>query len=632
LYRWPVEEKRPTITPQLALRVAILGAVGLFAFTLVFMRLWYLQVLSGDRYLEAANNNRVREIRVQAPRGKVLDRRGEVLVDNRTGLALQIQADRLPADRGERTELFRRLGRVAGMRPKRIEREVRAQLAVLPYSAVTLRHDIDYEQVFYLQEHQREFPGVRVERVFLRRYPKGGLAAHLFGNVGEVTAEQLELPRYRQLDPGDIVGQAGVELSYDRFLRGRGGATRVQVDALGRPKGELAVREAVPGKNLRLTIDSGLQRAGERAVARFGKPAAFVAMDVRNGEVLALGSHPTFDPAVFTRRLSPATYRQLTSNEGGAPLANRATQGLYPSASTFKLITAVAGLEEGLIRPGTPVFDNGEIEVGGVTFKNAGEVKYGLIDLPQALQVSSDVYFYKLGQQAEDAGGEIIQRWARRLGLGRRTGIDLPAEVDGLIPNADWRNRLYRRGLTDRPWTTGDNINLSVGQGDVQITPLQMAVAYASVANGGRVVQPHLGQRIEDIAGRTLQEMKPEPRRRLTISRSSRRAIMEGLRRVAMAPGGTAYEVFGGWPIEIAGKTGTAERGNQGDQAWFVAVAPYDDPRIVVAVTIERGGFGAETAAPATAEILSAHFGVRLRETAEARQQDGRPALQGARE
>jgi penicillin-binding protein 2 len=603
---------RAPSTSQFAVRVAVLSGVALAMFSIIFFRLWYLQVLSGDRYLADAQNNRVREIQVQAPRGEILDRNGDVLVDNRTSLALQVQAEELPPEREQRERVLRRVAELAGMELEQVRKEIREQTEELPASPVTLKREVDYPLVYYLQEHQADLPGVSVERVFVRRYEQGTLGAHIFGYVSEVTADQLEEPRYQELIPGDQVGQTGLEYEYDHLLRGRNGATRVQVDATGSPQGQaLSSEEAVAGNNLRTTLDTDVQAAGEAALAQFGGlPGAFVAMDVQDGEILGLGSYPTFDPSIFTRpSLSPALFERLSSEESGAPLSNRAIQGLYPTGSTFKAITAVAALEDGLITPDTPVDDPGSITVGGIEFKNAGDVAHGTITMPTALQVSSDVYFYKLGLAADDAEGLPIQEWAANLGLGSATGIDLPAEVDGLIPTPQWRNELYEAGDTDRPWSVGDSINLSVGQGDLQADPLQMAVAYATIANGGSVVRPHLAQRIEDPAGRVVQEFDPAPRGQVTLQQSYRQAIMDGLHAAAMEPGGTSYPVFGGFPVEIAGKTGTAERGlYEEDQSWYVAVAPYPDPEIVVAVTIEEGGFGADAAAPAASQILGTYF------------------------
>ena len=607
----PQGDKRMIITPQLALRVAILGGIALVLFAVIFFRLWYLQVLSGDKYLAEANDNRVREVKVEAPRGRIVDRSGTLLVNNRTALVVQVLPERLPREVERRGRVYRRLGQALNRSPRAIRRKIRREVKELPFSPVTVKTDVSLNTILYLQENQTRFPGVEVERIFLRKYPHGEIGAHLFGTIGEVTEKQLDEPRYSGVALGDRVGQSGIEWQYDRYLRGQNGASRVQVDAMGRPKGELSVRDPEPGKRLRLSIDFDVQKTGQAALARYGLPAGFVAMDPRSGEVIGLGSNPAYDPNVFAKGVRASVFKRLQDPANGAPLANRATQGLYPTGSTFKLITATAALENGLITPSSVLFDGGSLTVGGVTFKNAGNVSHGALALPRALQVSSDVFFYRVGLMADQRGGEVIQKWARRLSLGRPTGIDLPGETAGLVPTPEWRNRLFRRNLTDRPWTPGDNINLAVGQGDLQANPLQMAVAYSAVANGGRIVTPHIGLRVEDNDGRILQQIEPGERRRVGISASTRAAIMQGLRAAANDPGGTSTGVFAGFPIPVAGKTGTAERGAQGDQSWYVAAAPANDPRIVVATTIERGGFGAEAAAPATRRILAAYFGIK---------------------
>jgi penicillin-binding protein 2 len=610
MYR-PPPERRLVVTPQLAIRIAILGGIALVLFAVVFFRLWYLQILSGDRYLAQANDNRVREIKVEAPRGRIVDRNGTVLVDNRTALSVEVAPERLPRDPDRRRRELRRLARVLDMPPRALRRKIRREVKELPFSPVSLKTDVGLKTIFYLQEHQTDYPSVDVKRVFLRRYPYHEIGAHLFGTTGEVTGKQLEQGRYAGVTLGDRVGQSGIEYTYDRYLRGRNGATRVQVDARGRPKGALAVDDPAPGKELRLSIDLSVQKAGQDALASYGKPGAFVAMDPKSGEVVGLGSNPSFDPNVFAKSIRRSVYKQLTSKANGAPLANRATQGLYPTGSTFKLITSTAALQGGLISPSSVLFDGGSLTIGGITFKNAGGVSHGALALPKALQVSSDVFFYQLGLRADQRGGNLIQKWARRLGLGRPTGIDIPGEGSGLVPSPAWRNRLYKKGLTDRPWTPGDNVNLAVGQGDLQADPLQMAVAYSAIANGGYVVTPHVGMRVEDPRGGVLQEIEPRPRRQLDVSGAARSAIMNGLRAAANDPGGTSTPVFEGFPITVAGKTGTAERPGQGDQSWYVVAAPYSDPRVVVAVTIERGGFGAEAAAPAARRILAAYFGIK---------------------
>jgi penicillin-binding protein 2 len=606
-------DRRPPLTPQLALRVAVIGGIALVVFAVIFFRLWYLQVLSGDKYLSEANNNQVRELKVQAPRGEIVDREGRVLVDNRTGLAVKVTPDKLPEGRPERRALYRRLGRVLGLGPKRIGRHVSRQLKALPFSTATVKQDVSLPVVQYLLEHQEDFPGITVERVFLREYPHHEIGAHLFGTVGEVTKEQLKDQRYRGVALGDRVGQAGIEYQYDRFLRGRNGASRVQVDALGKLKGELSVREPQQGRQLRLSVDMDVQKTGQEVLGGGTGRGAFVVMDVRNGEVVALGSHPSFDPNIFSKVIKASDYKRLSDPDNGAPLSNRAIQGLYPTGSTFKLITAVAALQGGLITPETPQFDGGSLTVGGVTFKNAGGAGHGSLALRQALTVSSDVFFYRLGLEANGGrDGVLLQRWARRLSMGRRTGIDLPAETPGLIPTPRWRNRLFKKKLTDRPWTPGDNINLSVGQGDLQSDPLQLAVAYAAIANGGRVLAPRLGLRIEDAAGRALQELQAPAARPLGLKPEYRQAILEGLRGAASASGGTSAKVFQGFPIPVAGKTGTAEKGaGRADQSWYVALAPYPDIKYVVAVTDEAGGWGAQTAAPMARTILAKMFEVK---------------------
>jgi penicillin-binding protein 2 len=607
--RTPESEPERRTSP-LALRVSILGGLAIAIFFVLFLRLWYVQILSGDKYRTEANDNRIREIRVQAPRGDILDRNGKVLVANRTELAVQVSPENLPPPGPERSRELRQLARVTEMKPREIRRALRDGDRAAPGGPVILKKGLGVDKVYYLRENQARFPGVTVERVFSREYRQGTIAAHLFGNVGEVTAEQLKQPRYAGLDPGDQVGQSGIEYEYDRYLRGRPGTDRVQVDALGRPTGQLRSAPAEPGDDIRLTIDSNLQATAEGALLSFGLPGAFVAMNPQNGEILAMGSAPTFDPSIFTEAITQREYRQLTSQKTDAPLANRAIQGLYPTGSTFKPITATAALEEKLISANAIFNDTGSLKLDdNLTLHNAGKAIYGPINMSDALKVSSDIYFYNLGLKSKASKGHgQIQDWARQYGLGEKTGIDLPAEVEGLIPTPAWRNRLYAEKLTDRPWSAGDNVNLAIGQGDLQADPLQMAVAYAALGNGGTIVTPHIGQDVESVTGRVLEEIRPSPRREMDISPAVQNTIMTGLTRAAMEPEGTSYPVFGNFPFAVAGKTGTAERPNQPDQSWYIVLAPAKNPQIVVAVTIERGGFGVDTAAPVAARMLEQYF------------------------
>jgi penicillin-binding protein 2 len=619
---------------QFAMRVAILGGIGIVAFAAIFFRLWFLEVLSGEAYLKEANANRVREIKIQAPRGEILDRAGRVLVDNKTVLSLQVRADELPHDKRARNKELKKLAGVANMPYDKIKQEIRQQTKELPANPVTLQQDVDKDLVYYLRERQDEFPGVTASQVYVRDYPNGTLGAQLFGYVSEIGPDQLKEPAYEGLEPGDRIGATGLEAQYDPILRGRNGAIRVQVDASGKPSGrELSRIEPEAGDNLKLTLDKKVQATGESALASSGLPGAFVAMNVRDGSILGLGSAPTFDPSVFTPPVKTDVIENLANDEEN-PLLDRAIQAGYPTGSTFKAVTGSAALEAGLVTPEHTFNDTGSFEFGDYTWRNAGEAPNGVVDMVSALRVSSDVFFYDIGRMANDVydetGQEIIQDWAKQLGFGALTGIDVPGEGAGLLPTPEWRDKLFKEASspnscggkkvlygvdgcyeTDRGWSVGDNMNLAVGQGDLQATPLQLATAYAAIGNGGEVVRPHLGMEAEDPSGAQTQAFEPAPRREVDLSGTTRSTIMEGLREAAMEPGGTSYPTFGGYPVDIAGKTGTAEKTNQEDQSWYAALAPADNPKFVVVFTIERGGFGAERAAPAACQVLNVLLDVK---------------------
>jgi penicillin-binding protein 2 len=602
---------------RLALRIAVIGGVGVALFGILFFRLWNLQVLAGEEYLAEAKNNRTREFKVIAPRGNIIDREGEIVVDNRTSLALQLNLQKLPAEPAAERAVLSRLGGLAQMSLRKVRKTIREQEEVAPGAPVTLRRDVGHHLVYYLEENQRQFPGVSIQRVFVRHYPQGTLGAHYLGSVGEVSGKQLKEPEYRRLEPGDEIGQSGVEDTYDAFLRGQSGLTKIQVDALGQPTpgGQLVSTVPTPGDNLKLTIDAEVQAAGERALAERGLPGGFISMDVENGQILGLGSFPTFEPAIFTRPMTQKQVDYLFRDETTAPLNNRAAEGLYPTGSVFKIVTALAALENGVISPTETIYDPGQLTIGGETFENAEGAAYGSVSLVPALEVSSDVYFYELGLRMWDTNQ--LQEWAHKLGVGRPGGIDIPVGTDGLLPTREWRDQLYAEGGTDRPWSAGDNIQLATGQGDLQSNPLQMAIAYAALGNGGKVVTPHLGLAIEDAAGRVVKEFDPPIRRSFHIDPGHRAAIMEGLHMAAQGPRGTSTDIFDDFPMDIAGKTGTAERDGHGDQSWYAALAPYPNPRIVTVVTIEEGGFGAESAAPAARTILDAIFAEQLAAAAE---------------
>jgi penicillin-binding protein 2 len=602
---------------RLYLRVAVVGGVAAILFAILFFRLWNLQVLSGDEYLAEAKNNRTREFKVIAPRGDILDRDGNVLVDNRTSLALQVNTTKLPEDPAEERAELVRLGELAHMSLRKVRRTIEESEEVAAGAPVTLRRDVGYDLIAYIEENQEEFPGVAVQRVFVRHYPNGSLAAHVLGNVGEIDEEQLKEVPYRQLEPGDEIGQAGAEAAYDKYLRGDPGLTRIQVNALGEPTpgGQLVSTPPTPGDSLKLTINEEVQSAGEGGLAARGLPGAFVSMNIDTGEILAMGSNPTYDPTDLIEP-SQAKVNELYRDPVLAPLVNRATEGAYPTGSIFKIITALAALENGQITPDEVIDDAGQIEVGTQTFQNAGAEAHGPVELRRALQVSSDVYFYLLGWDMWDTNQ--LQDWAHKMGIGRPAGLDLPEEGETLLPTQRWRDQLYKEELTERPWSAGDNIQLATGQGDLQTNPLQMAIAYAALGNGGKIVTPHVGKEVEDAAGRVLKEFEPKIQRRFHIDAGYRNAILEGLHLAAQEGDGTGAGVFGGFPIPIAGKTGTAERPGHADQSWFAALSPYPNPRIVTIATVEEGGFGAESAAPVVLDLLEAIYKKRAAEVSSA--------------
>ena len=469
-----------------------------------------------------------------------------------------------------------------------------------------------------MRERPELFPGVDVASRYIRDYPHGRTAAQLFGPVS-----------------------GGLERQYDSYLRGVDGTARLVVDAQGQRDDQrtASVTEPKQGEQLKLTLDLGLQEAGDRALrhalasSKYPTDAgAWVAMDPRDGAIYGMGSQPGFDADVFARPFSERTYEALTSPDRGAPLLDRVTESAYPTGSTFKPVTALAALESGLIAPGDTIDDTGSWSLGTQHYQNAGGAAFGVLDTADALKVSSDIFFFQLGAYADDRGG-LIQRWARQLGFGHRTGIDLPGESPGLVPDRGWRTRgyraylacvkkaglavgstpaLYRCGGIDKPWTPGDDVNLAVGQGDLQATPLQLAVAYAAIANDGTIVRPHLGNAIEDADGAKVQDLRFKPRRKVKLDAGDRQVVLDGLRRAAGEEGGTSADVFAGWPqrYRVYGKTGTAERRPNPDQAWYACFV--NDPKrpLVVVVTVEKGGFGAATAAPAARQILAKWFGV----------------------
>jgi len=662
------EDRRPPLTPQLALRVAILGSFAFAMFAIIFFRLWFLQVLNSRAYVQQASVNQVRDIAVPGPRGEIFDRNGNVLVDNTQALDVQIAPPSLPvkltaanvvdqpaADR----VVYRRLAHVLGISTAptscpvvvhlgtRVVREVlhiaqipcavSQQLEITPYANVTVKTNVGQDVQYYVAERQDQLPGVQVQQAYQRRYPLHDLAAQLFGTVGPITQPELKDPRYRGMPQTDVVGQSGLEWYYNHYLQGSDGAERVQVNALGQFSRYLSVRSPTSGYGLKTSLDVNLQRAGQQALAQSigsnppSTGGAFVAMNPNTGDIYAMGSLPTFDPNVFTKPLTQTQYDALFGAGQNFPQLNRAIQSAGPTGSTFKGITATAALQSGAWSLGETFNDTGQFCLSGQCRHNAGNAVYGVVDLVNAIRVSSDDFFYNLGAltnadpTAHPRGG-ALQQWAGLYGIGQPTGIDVGGETAGTLPSPVWRNRRNEEeaacdrrhhlppggcGLADgtnRPWSVGDNENLAVGQGDVQVTPLQLAVAYSAIANGGTVVRPHVANAVVTARGTVVQKIDPPPAKHLNINASYLDAIRQGLHDAAQAPGGTSFDVMGTFPKPVYGKTGTAQYTGQQDYAWYVCFVPDPVKPILVAVHVEQGGFGAVAAAPVAREILSQWF------------------------
>ena len=646
-------DPRVPVSPQLALRVAVLSGGALLMFAIIFFRLWYLQVLTGEQYVQEAAANSVRDLPIAAPRGQILDREGQPIAASMVTNAVQIVPSALPPAGRPRLTVYRRLGSLLGMSAGHIEALVIKGRTALPYAPVTIKTAAGRGVLTELAERQSEFPGVTQQPVSIRSYPYGEMAAQVIGYVGQVNKRELEKPAFRGVQQGTVVGQEGLEYFYDRYLRGREGVQRVQVNSAGYPEPtRLQPQPPKAGYSLGTTLDLGLQREGEKALlegienARAGgKPAiagAFTALDPLNGEVLAIGSYPSFDPDKFAKPLTEGELEALEGKSGGeetpSRLVNRAVNGAYPTGSTFKPITAMAALEAGVIDPTEGLGAGSCIEAtggGGELFCNSGHTDYGAVGLVEALKVSSDTYFFTVGELA-NSHGEVIQNKARELGIGAQTGIDLPSELTGTIPSRRWLvkqneaesqctrehhgHRCQIVAEPGEPWTVGYNMDLAVGQGSLQTDPLQMAVAYSTLANAyihggeGEVVTPHLGLQIDESSGGLVQSLSQDfpPKRRVHLNYNDLSLVMQGIHEAASQQGGTSADVWTGWnqaQHPVYGKTGTAERPPHLEQSWYMCYIADPKRPIVIAVTVEEGGFGAETAAPIARLIASKWFG-----------------------
>jgi penicillin-binding protein 2 len=619
--------------------VGVLGAVALALFAVLFFRLWSLQVLSGERYLAAAQDNQLRTIRVEAPRGAILDRHGKTIVDNVPGTAVKLWVGDLPVQ--GRAEQLARLADVLDVPAARLRQEVQGHTGD-PLTPITVKTAVDETKIAYLYEHQADFPGVQIQQTYLRHYPYQSLGAQFLGYVGEISAEELKGRVRDGYRGGDKIGKAGVEAKLDASLRGEAGVAQIRVDSLGRQQSPLELRrDARPGASVRLTIDVELQRAAERALrfgiatalendSHFANGGAIVALDPRDGAVLAMASTPTYKPSVYVGRIDPDKVAPLldaaVAKRENYPGLNRVTQVEYPPGSTWKPIVALAAMQEHMLGPYesiqcSPVAYYGRDRQKFVNWNpNVNEP----MTLTGALAESCDTYFYEVGDRFYNRNRTRLQEWATRFGFGAPTGLDIGGESAGLVPTPAWRKKIGRSDW-DRAWNPGDSIQLAIGQKDVTVTPLQMARFYAMIANGGKLVTPYVVASVEEPQAEgappiVRQRFSPEPPRASGVDPQALAVVHDGLYAATHARDGTSAATFGTYAIPIAGKTGTAEKvvripgyppDHLEDQAWWCGYGPAEQARIVVCVVVENGGHGGATAAPTALKVFERFFGVK---------------------
>jgi penicillin-binding protein 2 len=578
-------------------RLAIIKTVVVGALALVVVYFWHLQVVRGKYFRELAENNRMRSVPIPAPRGPIFDRNGRVLVENRSSFNVVLTAEpntNLDAELG-------RVGRLIELDEDQVRERIEGQGP--RFKSVVVKADASEEDVAVVEARRLEEPEVGVEVVPLRAYPLMTEAAHVLGRVGEITDRQLVAAPFAGIEPGTVVGQAGIELQYNRALMGKDGVRRVVVNSRGVEVEEAQQEPPVPGPPATLTIDVELQRAMDEAMG--GRAGGAVALDPRTGEVLALTSNTAYDPNVFSGGISTTVWQSLIKDQE-TPLMNRVIQGQYAPGSSFKVIMSIAALESGVITPKTVFHCPGALSIYGKTFLCSKEGGHGTLDLARALAQSCNVYFYNVGVRLEI---ERISKYANMLGLNAPSGIDLPYEASGLIPSPEWKMRTHKV-----QWFSGETVSVSIGQGGVTVTAIQMARLAAAVGNGGRLVQPHL---IKTLKAAPVEFKAPVD---IGLKPSTIAAVKEGMAAV-VAPGGTGWRAqLPG--IRVAGKTGSAQVVTHArlesdkkshmfqPHGWFMCFAPVDNPRIAMAVLVEHGTAGGQSAAPIAGQILAHFFGV----------------------
>ncbi len=584
------------ITPRIRTVVLCLG-VG---FLVLLLRLWYLQILEGDRYFTLSTNNRLRVRPVEAPRGFILDRNGEILVENRPTFDLYAT----PEDVINTKEVAATLAEILGVSPGEIEARLH-EGRERPYQPLLLRKDLDEGMMVAVEERRLDLPGISLHVRPVRAYPIGGAAANLLGYVSEVNQTQLAREEYQDFRPGENIGQAGVERRFDAFIRGIDGGEQIEVDARGRALRMVSRIEPHSGANVYLTIDKRIQEAAETAFA--GKKGAVVAMNPTTGEILAMVSRPSYDPNLFAQRLTGEEWEKLATDRTH-PMENRAFQAQYPPGSIFKLMVAIAGLESGALTPETKFNCPEHFYLGTAKFDDWKKGGFGVLDLKSAITHSANVYFYQAGLRV---GIDPIVRTAKAFGLGEPPGLGLGDEVKGNLPNPQ-----PRRG-GQPAWTPGNTVISSIGQGPVVTSPMQLLGMVSAIANGGTIYRPWVVKKITSLSGEILDEYEPEAVRQVAVKPETLAFIRQAMLGVVNEGTGARAKVPG---ILIAGKTGTAQVVKKGDEkghaalkdhGWFVSFAPVDNPQIAVVVLVENGGFGGLVAAPVAKAVYEAAFGAR---------------------
>ena len=577
-------------------------------FIVLALRLFMLQILAGGYYQAKAEGNRLRMVPMTAARGIMYDRNGQILVGSRPAYTISIMPTGKALDDGE----VAKLAVLLKMKPEDIKKKVNDHK--YGYEPIRIANDISMDVVTTIEEHRHELPGVTIDVEPLRYYPYETMASQLFGYVGEVSEEELE--ELKQQDPntlvsgGTILGRSGLEKLYDSILRGTDGGKQVEVDATGRPVAEVDRKHTVPGSNIHLTIDVNLQKAAEEAVKNQlnqlraqGIPAqgaAVVAMDPNTGAILAMVSAPEFNPNWFAKGITTAQWNQL-NNDKNHPFDNKVISGEYPPGSPFKIITGTAALDLKKVTPEEMIFDSGKHWL--IDKRNAEGEALGWLNFNRALAKSDNVYFYEMGNRI---GIENLDKYAAYFGIGEKTGINLPGEASGIMASPEYKRKVY-----DEDWYLGETFDAAIGQSFTLVTPLQMAVMLSEVANGGIKYRPYVVSRIDNKDGTPKEIFGPDKLGILPVPKNIMDLIREGLRDVTNE-GGTAGDLFKGFPINVAGKTGTAENAHGRDHGWFVAYAPYDKPQIVVVALVEQGSFGAGSAGPIVRDVLAAYFNVPL--------------------